>query len=369
MKILYLIPSLAKGGAERLTIDICNELQNMPNIHAKLITFHETNTYDFLTEKLDWEIIPSKVSPSVFGNWFIDIKNLQKSIDLFQPDIIHSHLFESEMVLSQIHYPKAKFFVHFHDNMSQLKKMKFADLCNKKALTNRFEKSILLKSYNSKKPHFIAISNDSFTFITDNLPTRFRRTLLYNAIDVDRFTPKAKALRKNRMVTIGSLVDKKGHDLAIQTIAELHQRGFRVSLDILGDGPNLHQLKQQVEQLNLTDYILFHGNVDFPEEYLWGAKVYVHTASYEPFGLVLLEAMAAELPVVCTNGKGNKVLIENGKNGFMVEERDPLKLANSIELLLNDEKMRGKMGAYAQDFAKKYDIKNYVDKLLEIYQR
>ena len=120
LKILQIIPNLRKGGAERLVLDICNELNNQQTIEVQLVTFSKENEYSFLTKNIDWDIIPSKVIPSITKKATLDITLLQEKIDAFQPDIIHTHLYEAEMVLSQINIGKAKRFSHFHDNIIQL---------------------------------------------------------------------------------------------------------------------------------------------------------------------------------------------------------------------------------------------------------
>ena len=100
------------------------------------------------------------------------------------------------------------------------------------------------------------------------------------------------------------------------------------------------------------------------EEYLWQSDVYVHTATYEPLGLVLLEAMASGIPVISLDGGGNRDLIINGKNGFLIENQNPKEFANRIlEVYQNKE-----ISDFNVELAKQFDIKTYCDELLEIYQ-
>jgi glycosyltransferase involved in cell wall biosynthesis len=104
--------------------------------------------------------------------------------------------------------------------------------------------------------------------------------------------------------------------------------------------------------------------VENVEQYLWQSDVYVHTATYEPLGLVLLEAMAAGFPVISLDGGGNRDLMINGKNGFLIEKQDPKEFADRIlEVYQNNE-----ISNFNAEFAKQFDIKTYCDKLLEIYQ-
>lgn len=367
-KILFLIPSLAKGGAERLVLDICNEFQKRAGYKIKLIAFHTENEYVFLTTDLDYTVIPSFYFPSLKGKSKINVTQLQEEINQFQPHIIHSHLFESEMVLSSISYLNCKYIVHFHDNMKQFKKLKFSSLKSKEALTNYYERKLVLKSYKNKNVSFIAIANDSFDFIKKNLPKKYKSQLLHNAINLDRFTNDKIEKSIIRLVIIGSLVDKKGQDLAIDVIYELHRRNCRVYLDVLGEGPNRYHLETKIKEYKLENFICLHGNVDYPEKFLSRAKIYLHTALYEPFGLVFIEAMASGLPIVCTSAKGNKDIIEEGINGFLIKERSFKKIADKIELLINDRYLYEKISNSSFELSKKYNITNYVDKLVKIYK-
>ena len=105
MKILHIIPNFGKGGAERLVLDICNNLSKQKDCEVTLITFRDDNSYSFLINELDWKVIPSSVQLSISGKSIIDVQQLQDYIDTFQPDVIHSHLFETEMVLAYISLP------------------------------------------------------------------------------------------------------------------------------------------------------------------------------------------------------------------------------------------------------------------------
>jgi len=78
--------------------------------------------------------------------------------------------------------------------------------------------------------------------------------------------------------------------------------------------------------------------------------------------------MAAGLPVVTLDGKGNRDIIEQGKNGFMIYKQSAELFADKIIELIKNKELYQSMSAYAVEFAKKYDIKEYVDKLIDLYK-
>ena len=126
-----------------------------------MITFSDVNEYVFLTDKIDWHVIPAKYSPSILNKPYINVEKLQQFINEFKP-IIHSHLWESEILLTQINIGNAIRYTHFHDNMVQLKKLKLPP--SKRDITNYYEKLIVEKNYKSNRHYFICISNDTLNY-------------------------------------------------------------------------------------------------------------------------------------------------------------------------------------------------------------
>ena len=75
MKILHIIPSLDKGGAERLTLDIVRSLTDFPGVEVSLVIFRNENNYTFLTNEINFKVIPSFYTPSLKGKKKLKFKN------------------------------------------------------------------------------------------------------------------------------------------------------------------------------------------------------------------------------------------------------------------------------------------------------
>ena len=369
MKILHVIPELNKGGAERLVLDICATLSTSGDHEVRLVTFRQNNAYALISEGLAIECIPSVVVPSLTGKWTIEVSELQAYINDFNPDVVHSHLLEAEMVLSQVDCGKAMRVMHFHDNMPQLATFSWSVCLSKEKFTNWYERKIILKNWNKlQKRCALTIAEDSFKYARHVLGKKTPINKLLNGISVKRFAttkPKTKALQ---LCMIGSLVSKKNQRLAIETVNYLHEKGYHFELHFIGDGPLRSELELYRDELNLSHFVHFHGNVDNPEIYLHPSFVYLHTASYEPLGLVLLEAMASGTPVVCTNGRGNKDLITHGFNGFIFDEHEPKMLAEQIITLWENDTLYDEIRQAALDFVKQFAIEDYCRKLVGIYE-
>lgn len=359
LKIVHIIPSLKIGGAERLVVDICKELNRAKNIKVKLITFlDETKSqYPFHIH------IMSKYVPSITGKDFISIEELQFFLNEFDPDIIHSHLWQSEILLSVLTL-KAKRFSHFHDNMSQLKKI---NSFSKQAITNLYERKQFLKK---NKNQYICISKDTNNYARNELPNSYKDKihLIFNAINFEYFSTKRKdSFKKIKLINIGSFVNKKNQKFALDILSELKMLGIDFEMVFLGDGPTLNDNIEYSKKLRISNHVKFLGNVRNVRAFLKSSNIFLHTATYEPFGLVILEAMAAGLPVVTLNGNGNKDFITHNTNGFIFDKQNPLIFAKQIINVFNTSKLYTKISKNGIETAKKYDIKNYVSKLIELY--
>lgn len=373
IKVLHILPSLGKGGAERLVLDICQELQKNPEFDVKIITFKSRNLYKDLASNINYEVCNANFIPSILGKSTIDIENYKNLLSTFQPHIIHSHLFKAEIVSRQLIYPNIAYITHLHDNMRQFQRLTLKSFFKKTKMTNYYEKKLLIRKYRECKNNFISISNDTDSYFKSCLPQDIQRiTLIHNAINFEKFyNPEEKSIKKNNvinLISVGSLFDKKNQMFLVDVIKILKDKGYNVMLDILGDGVNREKIQKKIDSYKLKDTIFMRGNVDNVEEYLKKSCIFLHAATYEPFGLVLLEAMAMGLPCVTLDGKGNRDIIRDYENGFIIANQNPQVYADIVIQLIENPKLYHKMSTYCKEFSRQYDIKNYILKLSEYYK-
>ncbi len=372
---MHIIPSLAKGGAERLVLDICNSLNTRDDCTIKLVTLNDINEYIFLSKNIDIVNCKSQFKLSFFGKHSINIDNFIKIVNNFKPDIIHSHLYEAELVSREHIFKSIAYITHLHDNIKELAPASTKLLTSKTIFTRFYEKQRLLKKYISCNNNFIAISEDVKKYAFNALPKKLHNIfLLHNAIDFKRFnrniSEKINSFNELRLVTIGSLVDKKNQIFLVNSCKILKNYGINFKLNILGDGPNYEIIKNRIIELDLTDNIFLQGKVNNVEDYLFNSDFYVHSAIYEPFGLVLIEAMATGLPCITLDGKGNRDIIINDFNGFLLNNNiDYKSFAEKILYYWQNRESYKIMSKNAIIFAKKYNINIYCDNLMKIYKK
>ena len=166
----------------------------------------------------------------------------------------------------------------------------------------------------------------------------------------------AGVARRADLLSIGTLEPRKNHRFLLDTLAAAKQRGRRYTLDIAGAGPERRHLLDQAEALGIDDQVQLLGYVPDAGSRLGGYRAYAHSAKSEVFGLALIEAMAAGVPVVAPPVGGIPTLFDDPVEGRFWDLDDPDAAAAVLIELLDDEPTRARMGAAARRrFVDHYD--------------
>lgn len=198
-----------------------------------------------------------------------------------------------------------------------------------------------------------------------------------NGIDVDGFRtevaqtqpPKSMASDSLHYLNVGRCVKAKDQRTLIRAMAHLKEDPRETHLHILGDGPRREYLHECASSLGLEEYVTFHGHVREIAPFYNGADVFVLSSIVEGLPITLLEAMAAELPVVATEIPGIKEVVDNGNTGTLVPTKNPRYLAETMREMFDVER-RSQMGAAGLNRAKeRYSINQTIDKHVELYRR
>lgn len=168
---------------------------------------------------------------------------------------------------------------------------------------------------------------------------------------------------------IGRLQEEKGVDILIQAFYKLAKDNPRVQLTIVGDGPQGEALKRLVGGLKIDKQVVFAGEV--PHEAVWRyyqtADVFVHPAIWaEPFGRIILEAMQFHLLLIVSNAGAPAEII--GDSGLVFEKGNVDDLAQKLELIYRDEKLRQKLGSNCSNVLQSYKRDKIIDRIVAVYQ-
>ncbi len=180
-----------------------------------------------------------------------------------------------------------------------------------------------------------------------------------------------------RIVTVGRLVEKKGHAVALRAIADV-ARDIPVRYDIVGAGPLADELDALVRTLGLEEVVTLHGGQDsaFVRRRLDRAHLFLLASMEAPDGdeegapVALMEAHAAGLPVVSTRHAGIPEVVLDGLSGLLVPENDVQALADAIRRLIRDHETWPALGAAGRAHVEQaFDVAPCTEELLGVYAR
>ncbi len=192
-----------------------------------------------------------------------------------------------------------------------------------------------------------------------------RAVALYNGLDIDliKSYSRQKENKYLEIISSGRMVNWKGFD----SLIELVSRNPKWRLSLVGDGPELENLKDLSAKLNVKERVIFLGKLD--QNKLWEkiseSDVFVLNSSFESFSFQVVEAMSLGLPVIATTGCNLGEIITDGREGFLVPPQSQISLGKAIAQI-KDTNLRRKMGALAKIKSEEFSIKKTAEKLLGI---
>lgn len=193
---------------------------------------------------------------------------------------------------------------------------------------------------------------------------------VYNGVDCSLYFPGCYNLDKRmKLIYVGRLFPAKGVDILIEAIKRLDDPS-KLQLTIVGNGPSLGQLKEQVKHSGKLIQVSFLGaRMDIPD-LLKTADFFVHPAIWnEGFGITLIEAMACGVPCIAFNKGAIPEIIDSGKNGYIVNEDNVEALAAQLNTCISfvGTPEYIKMRRQARIDAERFDIRNMVCNLEKLY--
>lgn len=166
-----------------------------------------------------------------------------------------------------------------------------------------------------------------------------------------------------RLLSVGRLTAQKAFEVSVDAMKRLKDAGKNVRWYVLGEGDQRKRLQEQIDALGLTEDFILYGAVNNPYPFMKQADIYVHASRFEGKSIAIQEAQILGKPMVVSDCSGNREQVCHGRDGLMCG-LTPDSLAENIMLLLEDEALRGKLGAAAAK--KNADAAEEIQKLLSM---
>lgn len=206
--------------------------------------------------------------------------------------------------------------------------------------------------------------------------------VVYDGVSLSDFSDDVSAadlhgefgVSRNHFVitSVGSLIPLKGWDTVIEAVPIILEQVPNIIWLIIGEGRNFPEFRGDYyralcKELHLEHVIKFAGRVGNVENYLRSTDLFVHNSQSEGLPLVILEAMAAGLPVISTRVGGIPELISHGQNGILIDPDSPQELSTTVVRLLKDPEQLQLLGSKALETAREYSVEETVQKVIDVY--
>jgi glycosyltransferase involved in cell wall biosynthesis len=170
------------------------------------------------------------------------------------------------------------------------------------------------------------------------------------------------------VLAIGRLIEQKDHATLLHAFADVQRQRADARLAILGWGRLEDETKQLVQTLGLEESVRVLGRVE-PRDWLTRADVFAHTSRWEGFGIVLLEAMLAGLPIVATRVSAVPEIVVDGKTGLLADPGDAPAIASHLVALLDDTERSTALGAAGRERARReFSVDHMADRTVAVYR-
>jgi glycosyltransferase involved in cell wall biosynthesis len=201
-----------------------------------------------------------------------------------------------------------------------------------------------------------------------------------NAINLERF----KLIKINRdqkrhslgipsdsfvIGAIGRLSIEKGFANLLEAAKIVLDSNPRIHFVVIGEGDQRQGLEAMKYRLSIQDHVTFTGPRSDIEELFVAMDLFVSSSYWEAFPTVILESMAAGVPVIATQTTGAKILLRNNENGWLVPSQDSIKLANAIMSAINQPDLCLSYAQQASQDVLNYSIRAVAERYTDLYQR
>lgn len=217
----------------------------------------------------------------------------------------------------------------------------------------------------------ICMSDYSKSVYTNNGISEKKCKTIYDGIDPEFYVPSNIKTSEIIIGCFGRLDGWKGQQTLIDAAEIIVRTNQNIKFLIVGSGPDENRLKKSVKEKELENHIEFTGYITNVRDYMNKCSVIVHTSiDPEPFGMVIIEAMALEKPVIATNIGGPLEIIDHEIDGFLIPPQKPSILANSIFKLIDDTNLLTQVGKKAREKVNtKFHVKKYAREIENLYEK
>lgn len=354
--ILFAITNLNGGGAEKVLVDILNNI-DFEKFNIDLLLLKKEGVY---LEKLDSRInliYDSKNINSIYS------KYIQKRFIKYFPKIFYKKLIKKiyDVEVSFLEGLPTKVIANSNNKNSKKIAWVHIDLLKKHWTKYIYKKGEEIKCYEVM---------DDLVFVSEAVKTSFKKMfknnskkhVIYNPIISDDIICKANEEKikfgEFTIISVGRLDDQKGYDKLIKTHAKLVNK-YKHRLLIIGEGPKRLELEKLIYKLGVSSTVELKGFVTNPYKYVNAADLFVSSSITEGHPLAVLEAIVLGKAIVGTKITGTNEILDNGKYGIICESSQR-GLDEAIEYIFKNNSIIKKLEEKSCERARQFNYKDNI---------
>ena len=332
-KVLFLIHDLGQGGAEKVLVNLVNNMDRTKFDISVTVLFGGGINEQFLKPDIHFRaVFPREVPGNSKLMKLLTPKQLHELCVKEHYDIEVSYLEgPSARVISGCQDPDTKLvsWIHVEQHTMKCLASSFRNELEARDCYNRFDQTICVSQY----------VHDDFCRILD-----FQKPclVLYNTVESDMILEKSKEEApklqddgKIRLIAVGSLKESKGYDRMLRIIKRLHEEHYPVHLYILGIGPLQGKLEQYIKETALSDAVTLLGYDTNPYKYVAKCDLFICASHAEGFSTAATEALIVGTPVCTVEVSGMKEMLGEDNEWGVVTANSEEALYDGIKMLLD----------------------------------
>lgn len=362
-KILFYTDTPLYGGAEKQMQLLA---ENLPKNYQPVFLIRKNailEEWSLALQKKSIEVYqcPSKSKNSI-SNWLYLVKIIKE----VKPVLIHAHLW-NPMACKYIYLAKKKFKIPLvvteHDPF-QLKWLKSIykkvtlNFVNHIITVSNANKDLMLKLYPNIKSNLTTIHNgiaETNKTITEQQRKRIRKEI-FGASEQNQI-----------LLSVGTLHERKGHKYLISAFQKINKKFPSTRLIIAGEGPERANLEKLIKNLDLNSKVKLLGQRLDINELMESSDLFILPSLKEAFGLVILEAFSAKMPVIASSVGGIPEIITNNINGLLIKPANKFALEKAINNLLQNQEKRQKLAQNASQTLRNFTASKMALSTANIY--
>jgi len=367
IKVLFLIHDLGQGGAEKVLVNLVNNMDLNRFDVSVVALFGGGVNEQFLRPEIKYRSIFSKMFP---GNSHV--------MKIFSPELLHKWFVKGEYdieisylegpsarVISGCRNQKTKIVSWIHVEQHNIETLAFSFRSAKEAINcyNKFNKTICVSEFVKK----------DFTSI---LNYRGDATVLYNTIESEKVRvlsqEKEELLQKDgkiRLVAVGTLKESKGYGRLLRIIKKLLLENYPLHLYVLGEGSMRTEIEQYIRANDMYKAVTLLGYQTNPYKYVANCDLFVCASFAEGFSTAVTEALILGTPVCTVDVSGMRELLGNNNEYGIVTANDEDALYRGIKTLLDDDCLMKYYKQQAKSRGNKFETRSTVAAVEEMLLR